>query len=793
MKRAVFAIVLSISWVTYSQVHIRENVAISPGKFENVQSIVDHSLRFVFAWDKGGSCSGLYIPVSPCGEIPPESVHYYTDSMVVDLRPGRAGHYAFDPQYCVASINPWETANLVFSIYVDDVLFSRQSAAVNGSTENVRAVWPNGWINFTTPYRSSFGFFIQSKKYYGDPYVAHVYGIDNCDTSTWSSHTEPVTLTIVSGGQYASLHKIDSQTDVKMGNTITAIGDDIGGYALVMDGVPADSSAEWVVVEAKSNGMTQRDSAIIPSPPVVTITPPELSTGEMALVDVKWRNPDGTLRDYASVPWFAPGTWNFEAGIWSGEEYGMIGLEGVGIWDYKNFIDIPFWLLAADELDSDSVMVGIRVGSFLTMLSLAAPGDKGRDMQASTVGGVKPGVDVDGDKVRTEAKRPSFRTSVSKGGSTVLSREDFKQPNYGIGWVKVSNKRKGCPVVSLSAGSMMTGDTVTVTIAEKLEDGTIVPYPAGTEFILNLVKGESYGTLVGSGGKGTTITSTLPIRFIANDEIDVSSAVVTVHAEVSAGGVSASKKSVVKPMAETCEPAEASVSVHGIRDCSNSYLGFNLPKNRLDKAPGHCLGTGGGAVAGGYTYYDWPPQGKETTTLDICVDKSSGDPRYRETLSTVGLYIEYGVCTDNLPGRLITDLASISDDQLAQVIDDFNAQIDLLENTMEPVKGEYSFIDAYVAHENAHVPFYQEELIKAAEHQNAELLNNVISVQWANEVGKGGEAYHDEVSKIMMLIRRDAENAVSAPELSQRMEFQARKKQAEALSKAVEQLLTRIK
>ncbi len=53
MKRAVFAIVLSISGVTYSQVHIRENVAISPGKFENVQSIVDHSLRFVFAWDKG--------------------------------------------------------------------------------------------------------------------------------------------------------------------------------------------------------------------------------------------------------------------------------------------------------------------------------------------------------------------------------------------------------------------------------------------------------------------------------------------------------------------------------------------------------------------------------------------------------------------------------------------------------------------------------------------------------------------------------------------------------------------
>jgi hypothetical protein len=29
-----------------------------------------------------------------------------------------------------------------------------------------------------------------------------------------------------------SLHKIDSQTDVKMGNTITTTGDDVTGYAL---------------------------------------------------------------------------------------------------------------------------------------------------------------------------------------------------------------------------------------------------------------------------------------------------------------------------------------------------------------------------------------------------------------------------------------------------------------------------------------------------------------------------------------------------------------------------------
>jgi hypothetical protein len=90
-------------------------------------------------------------------------------------------------------------------------------------------------------------------------------GDDNCSSTAWSPHTDPVTLSIVSGSQYVSFHVIDSLTgaDTKLGSTATTIGDNIGEYYLVADGITPDSSGDWATIQAVSNGMTGTDSVEI--------------------------------------------------------------------------------------------------------------------------------------------------------------------------------------------------------------------------------------------------------------------------------------------------------------------------------------------------------------------------------------------------------------------------------------------------------------------------------------------------------------------------------------------------
>lgn len=90
--------------------------------------------------------------------------------------------------------------------------------------------------------------------------LASVYDTSN---TVWSPHTDPVTLTVISGSRFVSFHKKDPQTGMvtDLGSSITTLGDEIGEYSLVAHGAVPDSTGDWVTVEAESNGMTETDSA----------------------------------------------------------------------------------------------------------------------------------------------------------------------------------------------------------------------------------------------------------------------------------------------------------------------------------------------------------------------------------------------------------------------------------------------------------------------------------------------------------------------------------------------------
>lgn len=135
----------------------------------------------------------------------------------------------------------------------------------------------NWGIELQTPYNSTFAFSLGSSQLRsGDTAEMEMSGVNNCSNAAWSSHMDPVTLTIVTGSQYASLHRRDPQTrvDTKIGSVATTIGDNAGQYFLVADGIQPES-AVWVKVEAQSNGMTDTDSTqVIPSAVKLVILQP---------------------------------------------------------------------------------------------------------------------------------------------------------------------------------------------------------------------------------------------------------------------------------------------------------------------------------------------------------------------------------------------------------------------------------------------------------------------------------------------------------------------------------------
>ncbi len=262
MKRAVavFAIIFLTVSSVMAQVHIKESATIAPGQTKKTESVT-HTLRFVFSY-RGTHVARLLIWWSPCNVITSsDTSNYPADSIYIDLSPGPAGSYAFDPQVGAAGIGANDSVYATFSIYEDNVLVWQQSETFAGSG----ALYSDfGEVDYTTSYFNSFNLSLGTHQFmWGNSTGMNLSGAwsGDCGT-TWSPHTDPVTLTIVSGSQYVSFHMTDPLTgaDTKLGSTATTIGDNIGEYSLVADGVIPDSSGDWATIQAQSNGITGTDS-----------------------------------------------------------------------------------------------------------------------------------------------------------------------------------------------------------------------------------------------------------------------------------------------------------------------------------------------------------------------------------------------------------------------------------------------------------------------------------------------------------------------------------------------------
>jgi hypothetical protein len=424
--------------VSFAQVHIQEKAVINPVQPREVQeggNVNNHNVRFEFYWDTPLEGGVDYFALYPCLD----SVYGYSgpcqNSAIVNLSSLPAGNYWFEPHIWFGSSGP--TTHWYYRLYEDGAL----EDSASGSSVYIDEFY--FYVNYSTSYESKFYLYFGKihssfpEFTYGGSISPMLTGYDDCTATSWSSGSDAVTLSIISGGQYASFHTIDSDgNDVKLGLVATTTGDAsvAGAVSLVADGVQPDSAGDWITVEAKSNGLTDIDSVqLFPSPIVVNVIPSEISPGDTANIVVLQRNPDGAMTDF-------PDYQQFEVGIDSGMGKGTI------LWNNDTssyFINIqqPFQFIAADSIGADSVVAGIRVGVNTTSIaSSTRKGSNGPSRQ--TPSAVKP-------QLSGNVPAHVSKGTLAKGGKSVLSTNNFvDNDEWGVGYVTI--KQEGEILISVS-------------------------------------------------------------------------------------------------------------------------------------------------------------------------------------------------------------------------------------------------------------------------------------------------------------------------------------------------------
>ena len=320
MKFPVFFVAVLIPAFACSlaaQVHIREKVRINPSPLSAVKMQTSapsstHSLRVEVRWDQPWFAS--FQTYTPCKlKIDTGTSHI---SFTIDPDPGGLyEHFVFLPNRPAG-----QTAHAVFELYYDGLLLRRDSTLYGQFSTG----WPDS--PFNTPHFDSFRFNLPDDPlFYESSVTSEVTGVNRCDGSTsWSPGSDPVTLTIVGGGEYVQFWRVEDEffgPRTPQGNTITALASQIPQYHLVADGVFPDSQGVMVTVRAESNGIEQSDSVlVVPYYLRLIVDPDSIATGEQSRIAIKTVDATGGEHDRIVAPLVS-------VGIKDSSRYGTLSYE----------------------------------------------------------------------------------------------------------------------------------------------------------------------------------------------------------------------------------------------------------------------------------------------------------------------------------------------------------------------------------------------------------------------------------------------------------------------------------
>ncbi len=473
MKRIVCAVIILAAGCASAQVHIRESAAISPVENRKMIASYVHGLSFELHLSVPA-----YVMVTLGEQRCRGNVLQFVDTTVYSDEKVTSFSFGFSTvgQYYIgAYLNVTDglpAGSFKWSVLGDGLPVKSDSGYFPEQPRHTTGMFYLPLISsglFAASYYSTFKISIGTSGggagwpllQGGSAWIQST-GVVDCSENIWSPESDSLTLRIVSGSRYASFHRVDALTgaDDSLGKIVTTVGDSVSLITLDADGEEPDSAGDWVVIEAESNGFAGRDSIFLEP---------------FYLVHFKAYYPS-TIQ--------SAGGFNVWLEALDREGRNVMIPDSVRISISPDSVSRRYGSLIAGDL-TGKVLTGIP-WSALSYGSFTYLAD-GEDPQGPV--DIHIEISFPGQNVRP----------------TDIVFHLLPQP----------------AIVTVTPSSIMPGDTASITVRQRDEDGTPTDFAADKQFEIGISSGEDYGVILLSDGtkSGYFSNVTQPFRFIAAGEI----------------------------------------------------------------------------------------------------------------------------------------------------------------------------------------------------------------------------------------------------------------------------------
>ena len=357
-------ITILISVTTHAQVVIREKVKINPQAIFSYSPATNaHAVRFEFEW---------------VAVVVPENNHFYNANLYVKtevedncentlgtndwtygwpngnqtINITNANAYRYDFFIGITGFyDAYQFVDLTLRIYLDNNLDTLYNWRIMGNVPDYNEtrhhwVWITDKFNFQIPHADlDFMGSITDMSYNPDY---------DCSPNPGASLVKDMlNLTILNGTEFVSFY--DYRTEETVYGSMSVHFNELSDIDVQYDRPLYGTEDMYIVIEAESNGIVERDSVKIKPLDYqleVIVEPATIAPGETAIVTVKKKNNDGTITDFDSGQ-------TFEISMLDGCVLGYIF---VGSDSAKYFYDVPQPITFKADANAEGGVVKLRVG-----------------------------------------------------------------------------------------------------------------------------------------------------------------------------------------------------------------------------------------------------------------------------------------------------------------------------------------------------------------------------------------------------------------------------------------------
>ena len=459
----------------FPQTVIKEKIEINPRsqKVSNkLQVNLSSTLRFEMTWNQTDSPASFLVMVDCSQQNYSVSWNYSgKESITIDNAPG--GYYTIQPRI---NLGLGEVCNVNCKVFLNDELVLDETHTVAGALYE-----PFAWFNiyYYKPLGTSFN--ISLDKYslcYGTYTGIKINQISKCWINTsWNPSTDPISLKITSGTEYASFADMrnydwHSGTFTKtLGDSIEIYYADLQNIRIVYDGPNFESTSKPVTMEAESNDIIQ--NATLTIDPKVNYYMWAFAYESKVILpnEEKWIGIFAFTDEFCSGPFYPFIT--FKAEIVKGEKYG--------------YLDDPITGKTGSVLDSLFQSDGFRGINYVA--------DAGDPKTMDTV------------TIRFSASDPAM-------------------PTYDLNLFI-----KPYPLeVTFDPKSLAPGDTANIIVKRRMTDGTLTDFPPDQLFEVGMIEGCRAGELLSGDSAGEYFKDIPPgFKFAAADTLSSDSSLIKIR------------------------------------------------------------------------------------------------------------------------------------------------------------------------------------------------------------------------------------------------------------------------